>query len=91
MLGLGEKKDEVLAVFDDLVSAGCEFISIGQYLAPSKGHFPVREYIEPGVFEEYKKAALARGFAFVKSGPYVRSSYCASDYHRAVQGARISN
>jgi lipoic acid synthetase len=91
MLGLGEKKDEVLAVFDDLVSAGCEFLSIGQYLAPSKEHFPVQEYIKPEAFEEYREAALARGFAFVKSGPYVRSSYCASDYRRALQGGRISN
>jgi lipoic acid synthetase len=80
MLGLGEKREEVLAVFDDLVEAGCVFLSIGQYLAPSAKHFPVREYLHPRVFEEYKKEALKRGFSFVMSGPYVRSSYAASEY-----------
>ena len=80
MLGLGEKRDEVLAVFDDLVEAGCVFLSIGQYLAPSAKHFPVREYLHPRVFEEYKKEALKRGFSSVMSGPYVRSSYAASEY-----------
>jgi len=80
MLGLGEEKEEVLAVFDDLVEAGCKLLSIGQYLAPSANHFPVRKYLEPEVFEEYKAAALKRGFSYVKSGPYVRSSYAASDY-----------
>jgi len=85
MLGLGEKKDEVFAVFDDLLNAGCMFLSIGQYLAPSARHFPVREYLHPDVFEEYKKEALKRGFSFVKSGPYVRSSYAASEYELAVK------
>jgi lipoic acid synthetase len=80
MLGLGEQRDEVFAVFDDLVKAGCMFLSIGQYLAPSVKHFPVREYLHPEVFEEYKEEALKRGFSYVKSGPYVRSSYAASEY-----------
>lgn len=80
MLGLGEEKKEVLAVFDDLVAEGCQFLSIGQYLAPSNNHFPVQKYLELEVFEEYKEAALKRGFSYVKSGPYVRSSYAASDY-----------
>jgi len=84
MLGLGEKRDEVFAVFDDLVKAGCEFLSIGQYLAPSVNHFPVQKYLEPEIFEEYKAAALRRGFSYVKSGPYVRSSYAASDYGAAL-------
>ncbi|MBU0548195.1 MAG: lipoyl synthase [Candidatus Omnitrophica bacterium] len=82
MLGLGEKKEEVFAVFDDLVEAGCQFMSIGQYLAPSNNHFPVHEYIYPETFEEYKETALSRGFSYVKSGPYVRSSYAASDYNQ---------
>ncbi|MFA5231587.1 MAG: lipoyl synthase [Candidatus Omnitrophota bacterium] len=80
MLGLGEKKEEVFAVFDDLIKAGCMFLSIGQYLAPSNKHFPVREYLHPDIFEEYKEEALKRGFSYVKSGPYVRSSYAASEY-----------
>ena len=80
MLGLGEEKEEVLVVFDDLVAAGCQFLSIGQYLAPSNNHFSVQKYLTPEVFEEYKEAALKRGFIYVKSDPYVRSSYAASDY-----------
>jgi lipoic acid synthetase len=85
MLGLGEKDDEVFEVFDDLVKTGCRLLSIGQYLAPSKNHFPVKRYLEPEVFEEYKKAALRRGFSYVKSGPYVRSSYAASEYRLAIK------
>jgi len=80
MLGLGEDKEEVLAVFDDLINAGCKFLSIGQYLAPSVNHFLVQKYVEPEIFEEYKKLALKMGFSYVKSAPYVRSSYAASDY-----------
>ena len=80
MLGLGEDREEVLAVFDDLINAGCKFLSIGQYLAPSANHFPVQKYVEPEIFEEYKEAALKMGFNYVKSAPYVRSSYAASDY-----------
>jgi len=80
MLGLGEKKDEVFSVFDDLIKAGCSLLSIGQYLAPSNKHFPVQEYVRPEAFQEYKDEALRRGFAFVKSGPYVRSSYAAYEY-----------
>ncbi|MDD5691517.1 MAG: lipoyl synthase, partial [Candidatus Omnitrophica bacterium] len=72
-------------VFDDLVKTGCRLLSIGQYLAPSKNHFPVKRYLEPEVFEEYKKAALRRGFSYVKSGPYVRSSYAASEYRLAIK------
>jgi len=86
MLGLGEEQEEVLAVFDDLVAVGCEFLSIGQYLAPSNKHFPVQEYLHPEIFEEYKAAALGRGFSYVKSGPYVRSSYAASDYSQGKWG-----
>jgi len=84
MLGLGEKKDEVYSVFDDLVAAGCSFLSIGQYLAPSNKHVAVSQYVELGIFQEYKNQALLRGFAYVKSAPYVRSSYAASDYNTAL-------
>jgi len=80
MLGLGEKKEEVLAVFDDLINAGCSLLSIGQYLAPSNAHIPVKEYLHPDIFKEYEEEAYRRGFKHVKSGPYVRSSYAASDY-----------
>ncbi|ABB33363.1 lipoic acid synthetase [Geobacter metallireducens RCH3] len=80
MLGLGEAEEEVLAVFADLRSVGCSYLSIGQYLAPSKSHHPVREFIPPECFERYRAAALATGFAHVESGPYVRSSYHAARY-----------
>lgn len=80
MLGLGEKEDEVYAVFDDLVKAGCIYLSIGQYLAPSNAHFPVQEYIKPEIFDRYQEKALSAGFLSVKSAPYVRSSYLAAEY-----------
>jgi len=75
MLGLGETRDEVLKTLDDLLEAECEFLTIGQYLAPSKNHYPVSEYIEPQVFTEYADIAYKKGFIFVASAPFVRSSY----------------
>ncbi len=83
MLGLGETEDEVLTVFADLRSAGCSYLGIGQYLAPSRQHHPVREFIRPELFEKYRITALAMGFAHVESGPYVRSSYHAARYDGA--------
>lgn len=80
MLGLGEREEEVLLVLADLRSAGCSYLSIGQYLAPSKSHHPVREFVPPECFEKYRAEALAMGFAHVESGPYVRSSYHAARY-----------
>ncbi len=80
MLGLGETGEEVMAVLADLRSVGCSYLSIGQYLAPSKSHHPVREFILPELFEKYRDAALSMGFAHVESGPYVRSSYHAARY-----------
>ena len=75
MLGLGEAYDEVIRTFDDLLDAGCEFLTIGQYLSPSKKHYPVFEYIEPEVFTSYGKIAKDKGFRYVVSAPFVRSSY----------------
>lgn len=75
MVGLGEDKQEVLEVFKDLREAGCDFLTVGQYLAPSKGHHPVVEYVHPDVFEMYKEKALELGFRYVASAPLVRSSY----------------
>ncbi|MFA5117568.1 MAG: lipoyl synthase [Candidatus Omnitrophota bacterium] len=80
MLGLGEDKPEVLGVFLDLVKAGCDFLSIGQYLSPSVSHAPVKEYIAPEDFEYYRRQAQAAGLRHVVSGPYVRSSYSAAEY-----------
>lgn len=75
MVGLGETKDELFAVFADLVRAGCEVLTVGQYLRPSKKHLPLERYYEPEEFDELKREALALGFRHVESGPLVRSSY----------------
>jgi lipoic acid synthetase len=77
MLGLGETREEVLRVFADLVGAGCDMLTVGQYLAPSRAHHPVMEYIPPDVFDAYKKTGEDMGFTHVSSGPLVRSSYMA--------------
>lgn len=75
MVGLGEKEEEVIDLFKDLRKVDCDILTIGQYLAPSKKHHPVVEYIHPDIFENYKDKALKMGFKFVASGPLVRSSY----------------
>jgi lipoyl synthase len=75
MLGLGETRDEVLAVMEDLAGCGVDEFTLGQYLAPSREHFPVREFIHPDVFATLRERALGMGFSKVSSGPYVRSSY----------------
>ncbi|MEI6831782.1 MAG: lipoyl synthase [Candidatus Omnitrophota bacterium] len=85
MLGLGEQKEEVLNILDDLIKAGCSYLSIGQYLAPSRQHTPVKEYLAPEIFKKYEVEAYQRGFKYVKSGPYVRSSYAAADYSAALK------
>ena len=79
MVGLGETKAEVLSLFDDLVGMGCDMLTIGQYLQPSKQHLPVLEYVTPQQFDEYKAIALEKGFKYVASGPFVRSSYHAAE------------
>jgi lipoic acid synthetase len=80
MLGLGETREEVAEFMRDLIEAGCTYLSIGQYLAPTRKHYPVREYITREKFDEYKKMAISMGFAHVESGKYVRSSYHAESY-----------
>jgi lipoic acid synthetase len=80
MLGLGETDDEVRAVMADLREAGCAFLSIGQYLAPSRKHRPVAAFIPPDAFDRLRDDALGMGFSHVESGPYVRSSYHAAEY-----------
>jgi lipoyl synthase len=75
MLGLGELKEEVYKAMDDLVENGCDVLTLGQYLQPTKMHIEVAEFIHPDVFAEYKEIGMAKGFKFVESGPLVRSSY----------------
>lgn len=75
MVGLGETFDEVVETMDDLRSAGVEVMTIGQYLQPTKKHLPVKGFITPEQFAEYKTIGLEKGFRFVESSPLVRSSY----------------
>ncbi len=75
MLGLGETKDEVYAAMDDLLAHGCDVLTLGQYLQPTKMHLEVAEFIHPDLFAQYKEVGLSKGFNFVESGPLVRSSY----------------
>jgi len=82
MLGLGETRDEVLQALDDLRSHGVARVSIGQYLRPSRDNLEVREYIHPDEFAAYENEARAMGFAWVKCGPLVRSSYHAEEEQR---------
>ncbi len=79
MLGLGETRDELLDTLADLLAAGCEMLTLGQYLRPSLDHLPVVRYLDPQEFEELGLAARAMGFKQVASGPFVRSSYHARD------------
>jgi lipoic acid synthetase len=85
MLGLGEGEAEVLAVLRDLRQARCDVLTLGQYLAPSPRHAPVRAFAPPAVFQRLKAAALAMGFKYVAASPYVRSSYRAAEAWRAVR------
>jgi len=80
MLGLGEREDEVLQTLDDLEAVGCEVVTLGQYLQPTKSHIPVSEYVELEQFEKYRQEGLERGFRHVESGPFVRSSYHAEKH-----------
>jgi lipoic acid synthetase len=80
LVGLGETASELEAVFRDLRGAGCDYLSIGQYLRPGKVNLPVASRLPTEAFERYKIRALEAGFLHVESGPYVRSSYCADRY-----------
>lgn len=80
MVGLGETRDEVLQVLDDMRAADVDFLTIGQYLRPSPAHYPVMDYITPEQFADYEKQAKLRGFSMVACGPLVRSSYHADAY-----------
>ena len=85
MLGLGETRDEILVVMEDLLEAGCKLLTLGQYLAPSQRHHPVVRYVTPQEFEDLKLEAEKRGFSGVASSPFVRSSYRAGWlYHNAL-------
>jgi lipoic acid synthetase len=75
MVGLGETREEVFQVMDELVAHGCDILTIGQYLQPTKMHLEVAEFIHPDLFAEYREVGLQKGLRYVESGPLVRSSY----------------
>ena len=85
MLGFGEKETELFQIMDDLREVGCEVLTMGQYLRPSPKHLPVVEYITPEQFNYYGDIARRKGFLYVASGPLVRSSYHAADFHPVVR------
>lgn len=80
MLGLGEQDHEVLETMDDLRSVGCDVMTLGQYLQPTRNHLAVQEFVHPDRFARFREEGLARGFRFVESGPLVRSSYHAEKH-----------
>ena len=89
MVGLGETKDEVLQVMDDLISADVDFLTIGQYLQPSPKHFPLVRYYHPDEFNELDQQAKAKGFLLVSSSPMTRSSYHADEDFKVLQKNRL--
>ena len=90
MVGLGEKKDEILQVMDDLKAAEVDFLTIGQYLQPSVKHFPLDRYYTPKEFDELGNIAKSKGFLLVSSSPLTRSSYHADEDFAKLQRNRIN-
>tara|TARA_A100001011_G_scaffold307568_1_gene322934 strand:+ start:37 stop:981 length:945 start_codon:yes stop_codon:yes gene_type:complete len=88
MVGLGENKEEIIQVMDDLRSAEVDFLTIGQYLQPSNKHYPLNRYYHPEEFKELKNIAKTKGFLLVSSSPLTRSSYHADEDFRKLQDAR---
>ena len=80
MLGVGEREEEVLQTMKDLVNIGCNILTIGQYLRPSKKHIPISRYYSPEEFAKFKTDGETMGFNHVESGPLVRSSYHAHEH-----------
>ena len=88
MVGLGETKDEIMQVMDDLRTANVDFLTIGQYLQPSPKHYPLQRYYQPHEFVELKNIALSKGFLLVASSPLTRSSYHADEDFKKLKNAR---
>lgn len=80
MLGLGETPEEIVQTMDDLRAVDCQVMTIGQYLQPTKDHYPVQAYIHPDTFEEYRLIGIRKGFRHIESAPMVRSSYHAEKH-----------
>jgi lipoic acid synthetase len=88
MVGLGETKEEVMQVMDDMRSAGVDFITIGQYLQPTRKHAPIDRFVTPGEFKAYESIARAKGFLMVSSSPLTRSSHHAGEDYARLRAAR---
>ena len=91
MVGLGEARDEILQVLDDMRSAGIDFLTIGQYLQPTPKHAGIKRYVTPGEFEELKTIGMAKGFLLVASSPLTRSSYHADKDFARLSAARSAS
>jgi Lipoate synthase len=89
MLGLGEEKNEIMQVMDDLRAAKVDFLTLGQYLQPTKKHAPVVKYVTPDEFESYKIIAESKGFLMVSSSPLTRSSHHAEEDFKILKKKRI--
>jgi lipoic acid synthetase len=90
MVGLGETREQVLQVMDDMRSANIDFLTIGQYLQPTPKHVAVDRFVTPDEFDEYKRVALSKGFLHVASTPMTRSSYHADKDFTALKAARTA-
>ena len=91
MVGMGETRLQVHQVMDDMRAADIDFLTVGQYLQPTKKHYPVREYITPEAFAAYETAAYTKGFSMVSASPLTRSSYHAGDDFRRLRAARLAS
>jgi lipoic acid synthetase len=89
MVGLGESRDEVLQVMDDLRSADVDFLTIGQYLQPTRKHAEVKAFVTPEEFKAYEGVAYSKGFLMVSASPLTRSSYHAGDDFAQLRAARL--
>ncbi|MCW5771964.1 MAG: lipoyl synthase [Rhodospirillaceae bacterium] len=90
MVGLGETRDELYQVMDDLRSAGVDFLTLGQYLQPTPKHAPIDRFVPPAEFDDYSRMAYGKGFAMVAASPLTRSSYHAGDDFRRLRAARLA-
>jgi lipoic acid synthetase len=90
MVGLGEKKNEILQVMDDMRSAGVDFLTIGQYLQPTRKHHVVERFVDPEEFKSYERIAYTKGFSMVSASPLTRSSYHAGDDFAKLKQARLT-
>jgi lipoic acid synthetase len=90
MVGLGETKEEVMQVMDDMRSAGIDFLTIGQYLQPTRKHAPVDRFVTPDEFAAYEQIARAKGFLMVSASPLTRSSHHAGEDFERLKAARLA-